>query len=78
MYSEITIPQPISEAAERLAHTMGISLSELYAEAISDYVMSHQKDSVTELLNQVYKTESSALEPELIRLQLASVDSETW
>jgi len=78
MQSEIVIPRTVSEAAEQLARAMGISLSEFYTVAISTYVTTHQKNSITELLNQIYSTEPSALEPELIKLQFTSVGNETW
>ena len=57
---------------------MGISLSELYATAISNYVAAHRKSAITELLNQVYATEPTTLEAELSRLQFSSLGDETW
>ncbi|HOU15538.1 MAG TPA: hypothetical protein PKZ84_20725 [Anaerolineae bacterium] len=78
MYAEVVIPRPISEAAEQMARTMEISLSEFFTAALSTYITAHRKNNITELLNQIYSTESSALEPDLIKLQLASVGHETW
>jgi len=76
--AEVAIPKPISEAAEKLARAMGISLSELYTAALSAYVSTHQQNSVTELLDQVYSTETSTIEPELIHLQLISIGNNSW
>jgi hypothetical protein len=78
MKLDISIPNPIHKAAERLAKKSGVSLSELYTAALTDYVMSHGKDQITETLNQVYKTESSEIEHEFIRIQTASVDGDDW
>ena len=78
MAIEITIPKPTSEAAERLAHKMDISLSELYTAALAAYVATHQKDEVTGLLDRIYSTEPSTLESELVRLQSASIGREVW
>ncbi|MBN1873568.1 MAG: hypothetical protein JXA33_05000 [Anaerolineae bacterium] len=78
MQSEVVIPRSLSQAAEQLARAMGISLNEFYTAAISTYVTAHQRNSITELLNQIYSTEPSALEPELIKLQLTSVGDEAW
>lgn len=78
MYAEVVIPRPVSEAAEQMARAMEISLSELYTAALSTYITAHRQNNITELLNQIYSTESSALEPDLIKLQFASVGHETW
>jgi predicted RecB family endonuclease len=77
MSTEVIIPQPISEAAEQLAETLGMSLSEIYAAAVAAYVASYRSDDVTESLDRVYAAESSALDPVWIHVQLVSV-GETW
>ena len=77
MEAEIAIPRPISEAAEQLAHTLGMSLSELYTAAVTAYVTAHQPSGITETLDQVYATEPSAIDPTWVHIQLASV-GETW
>lgn len=78
MSTDIAIPRPLSEAAEQLAQRLGIPISELYTAALTAYIMTHQRSEVTETLNRVYETESSALEPFWVRLQVASVGEETW
>ncbi len=42
---------------------------------LSQQRRTHEKGSVTEALNQVYETEASEIEPELIKIQLISVSS---
>ncbi len=66
MKADISIPNPLFKSAQRLAEKLGISLSELYAAALSEYVIAHE--NVTEALNQVYKEESSEIEPELVQI----------
>ena len=78
MKTEISVPNPIFEAAKRLAQQLNMSLSELYTVALADYVAAHQIDAVTDRLNEVYETEPSVLEPELVRLQVESLGGETW
>jgi metal-responsive CopG/Arc/MetJ family transcriptional regulator len=78
MKTDISIPNPLFRSAQRLAEKLGISLSDLYAAAVSDYVLSREKESVTEALNQVYENEPSELEPELVNIQLASIGSNAW
>lgn len=77
MRTDIGIPKPISDAAEQLAQRLGMPLNELYTTAIATYVTTHQPD-ITDLLNQVYATASSAIDPMLLRAQVASVGEETW
>ena len=76
MKTDISIPNPIFKSAQRLAEKLGISLSELYAVALFEYVTTHE--NVTETLNQVYEVESSEMEPEFVQIQMASVDGENW
>jgi metal-responsive CopG/Arc/MetJ family transcriptional regulator len=74
----ISVPDPIFEAAERLAHQLGISRSELYSTAVSDFIRARQTDQITDQLNRVYATEDSALDPVLAQLQALSLPREEW
>lgn len=78
MKTELSLPRPLTEAAEQLAQKLGMPLSELYAAALSAYITAHRQNNVTDLLNQVYDTEGSALEPIFMQLQVASLGNETW
>jgi len=78
MKSDISIPNPVFQAAENLAKKMGVSLSELYTAALNAYVADHQKENITEALDQVYTDEPSILEPELVQMQVVSLEHEQW
>jgi hypothetical protein len=78
MKTDISIPNPVFHAAENLARKMGVSLSELYTAALNAYVAEHQKENITETLDRIYATEPSTLEPELIKMQVLSLESEQW
>jgi len=78
MKSDISIPNPVFHAAETLAKKMGVSLSELYTAALNAYVAEHQKENITEILDQVYAEEPSTLEPELVEMQVVSLEGEEW
>jgi hypothetical protein len=73
MKTEVSIPNPIFEASKQLADRLDMSLSELYTVALAAYVATHQREEVTEKLNEVYETEESSLDPELVTLQVAAV-----
>lgn len=78
MKTEISVPNPIFAAAERLAKELGMSLSEFYAAALAAYVAANQNGDVTKRLDDVYAKENSALEPELVAIQVASIGDEQW
>jgi hypothetical protein len=78
MKSDISIPNIVFHAAETLAKKMGVSLSELYTAALNAYVVEHQKENITETLNQVYTDEPSTLDPELVKMQVISLEGEQW
>lgn len=78
MKMDIAIPRSILEAAESLAKTQGVSLSELYATALHEYVSSHSLGDITQILDCVYEKELSALEPAIVNLQILSLGDETW
>jgi len=78
MKSDISIPNVVFQAAETLAQKMGVSLSELYTAALNAYVAEHQKENITEALDKVYGDEPSTLEPELVKMQIVSLEGEQW
>jgi metal-responsive CopG/Arc/MetJ family transcriptional regulator len=74
----ISIPEQVFEAAEQLARRSGISRSELYSKAVSEYVKGHRNMSVTETLNRVYSKEKSSLDPTSQNLQFKSLPKDEW
>ena len=78
MKTTISIPDPIFEAAERLAQQLGVSRSQLYMTAIAAYVEAHREDYITEQLNQLYAVEDSVLDEGVQQLQALSLPKEGW
>jgi len=74
----ISLPDPVFRSAEMLAKRLKKSRSELYAEAIAEYVRVRGARAVTEKLNAVYGKESSDLDPALRYAQLESLSREAW
>jgi metal-responsive CopG/Arc/MetJ family transcriptional regulator len=70
----VSVPDPIFDAAERLARQRQVPRSQLFAEALQEYIARHGSAAVTEKLNQVYASEESALDEDL-NLRLAKADS---
>jgi hypothetical protein len=78
MKTEISVPNSIYKAAERLAAALGMSLSEFYVAALAAYVATCQNGDVTEKLNEVYTKEKSTMDPEMVEIQIASIGEEKW
>lgn len=79
MKTAISIPDPVFKTAERLAKRLGLSRSELYVRAISNYVEAHKSQKVTDLLNEIYgDMENQGLEKGFRRAQMKSIDTEEW
>ncbi len=53
MKTAISLPDEVFEQAERLAERMKKSRSELYREALAEYVARHEPDAVTAALDRV-------------------------
>jgi predicted DNA-binding protein len=59
----ISLPDPLFEAAEQLARQLGKSRSQLYAEALREYLERRRGEDITRRLNEIYDAE-----PELAEL----------
>ena len=73
----VSIPDPIFEAADRLARRRRITRSELYAEALTRLLEKDESAGITERLDDVYADQPSELEPGLAAAQALAVD-EDW
>lgn len=80
MKTAISIPDPVFKAAERLGKRLGVSRSQLYAEAVGEYLREHGSLGVTENLDRVYaeEHEPAQLDPLLKLLQSKSLVKEDW
>lgn len=78
MKTAISIPNPIFEAAEKLASQLNMSRSELYTTAVAAYIANHQQNEITAQLNQVYGEVQSSLDPVLAQLQVLALPLEEW
>ena len=74
----ISVPDEIFEAGEHLAKQLGLSRSQLYADALSAYLSERGAVAVTDKLNAVYAQEPSKLDPPLAHAQLSRVSDEAW
>lgn len=74
----ISLPDSVFKAAEHLAQRLKKSRSQLYAEAIAEYVGARGADAVTNRLNAIYANESAEVDEALTQAQLKTLSHETW
>jgi metal-responsive CopG/Arc/MetJ family transcriptional regulator len=78
MKTAISLPDDLFTAADTLAGRLGLSRSELYATAVSEYLAKHTNSDVTARLNEIYGTEPSTLDPILHDAQRRSLGGSEW
>ncbi|MBA3946021.1 MAG: ChpI protein [Herpetosiphonaceae bacterium] len=78
MKTAISLPHELFESAEQFAHQRGMSRSELYAVALRQYLQQHHSEAVTDQLNAVYASESSAVDPFFVDAQGRSLPPDSW
>ena len=78
MKTAISLPDSLFHAADALAKRTGMSRSELFREAVSDYIGAYKHDRVREALDAVYAEQSSQLDETLMRMQIMSLPKEDW
>ena len=78
MKTAISLPDELFLSANELAERQGMSRSELYATAVSEYLAKHRDRDVTSKLNEVFADESNGLDPALRAAQARSVSSSEW
>lgn len=74
----ISLPDPVFRAAETLARKLRKSRSQLYAEAIAEYVGARGARALTTRLDAVYGKESSEVDSALKYAQLERLSREAW
>lgn len=74
----VSVPDPIFDAAERLARQRQVPRSQLFAEALQEYVSRHGAEAITARLNEIYAVADSGVEKPLAKAQLASLEHEAW
>ncbi len=76
MKTAVSIPDPIFDAADRLARQRRMSRSALYAEALELLLAQHADDDVTTRLNELYDEVDSSLDPAVAGAQSRALQEE--
>ena len=78
MKTAVSIPDEIYHSADQLAKRHGMSRSELYSKAVSEYINAHKNEAVTKALDQIYAKEKSEIDPVINLMRLRSLPKEAW
>jgi hypothetical protein len=80
MKTALSLPDPLFEAAEQLPRQLGNSRSQLYADALREYLERRRGEDITRRLNEIYDAEPelAELDPVLDALQLEVLWKEKW
>ncbi len=78
MKTAISLPDDVFTSASALARKLGMSRSGLIAAAVREFVAKHQSAKISERLNAVYATETSALDEPVSRAQAKAVRRSEW
>ena len=74
----ISVPDPVFDAAERLAAQLKVSRSQLYSEALAAYLSTRGADAVRDQLDAIYSVHPSRVDPALTAAQARAVGDEAW
>jgi len=78
MKTAISIPDVIFHIAEKTAKKLKISRSELYCNALKEYLRDKKEDDMLNTLNEIYSSENSTLDIEYVHAQISSLPEEDW
>ncbi|HEX6200611.1 MAG TPA: hypothetical protein VF150_10130 [Thermoanaerobaculia bacterium] len=78
MKTAISLPDELFAEADTLASRLGKSRSQLYAEAISDYVARHDAETITDRMNRVLDSVGQAFDPALEAAALETLRRVEW
>ena len=78
MRTAVSIPDDVYAEAEELVRRLRISRSELYANAIREYLARHDPDAVTTALNRVHDDTADEPDPALRAAAIETLKRIEW
>jgi metal-responsive CopG/Arc/MetJ family transcriptional regulator len=78
MKTAVSLPDQVFRAAERHAKRARKSRSQLYAEALSEYLTRHSPDEVTEAMNRVVERLGEQTDPFVARAGRRILERTDW
>ncbi len=78
MKTAISIPDKLYAEAERLSRRRKKSRSQLYAEAVAEYLARHDPEAVTEAMNRVCESIDTRPDPAISAAARRTLESVEW
>lgn len=78
MKTTVSIPDSVYTEAERLAHRLGKSRSQLYSEAVAEYVIRHDIEMLTEAMNKVCDAVDAHFDPAFSSMTRHVLERSEW
>ena len=78
MKTAVSIPDPVFEQAEGLARRLQKSRSQLYSDALSEYLLRHDEDAITEAMNAVCDALDSSQDPAFAAAAARILERTEW
>lgn len=78
MKTAISLPDELFKEAEKYAKKHGLSRSELFANALQDFLRRRSDAEIIAAFNDVYKNEPNTVDPVLDRLQWEAARKDPW
>ena len=78
MKTAISLSEKLFKDAEKYARTEGLTRSKLYALALAEFLRQRKGEAITNVLNEVYATESSALDKGFVAAQEEVLPRDKW
>lgn len=74
----ISLPDALFSAAEELADQLHVSRSQLYTQALAEYLGQRHSAAITQKLNAVYGSGAEGVEAAIMKAQLQVLDHKAW
>lgn len=78
MKTAISIPDPLFERAESFARSRRLSRSQVFSDALREYLDRHDPDSVTRAMDRVCEETDTGLAPELREAARRALEQGEW
>lgn len=78
MKTAISVRDSVYKRAEKFAKRERITRSQLFSDAVEEYLNKREADDITANLNEVYSKEDSSVDPVILSMALISLPKEEW